>query len=164
MIDDSGDRRFLLSSGPFSMALGDTQEVVVATLLGIGLSYLESVEVLKFNDRTVQDFYNDLVGYEIGTTDVPSSASLPEVFALMQNYPNPFNPTTVIEFSLAQADLVELAVFDLLGRRVATLLHEERKPGRHSVQWNAGGMASGVYYYSIKTGSRVAVRKAILIR
>jgi hypothetical protein len=87
-------------------------------------------------------------------TDVPSHRSLPRTFVLEQNYPNPFNPSTTISFTLPVAGDVELQVFDVLGRSVATIARGALPAGYHSVIWDglaAGGapVGSGVYLYRL---------------
>lgn len=74
-----------------------------------------------------------------------SSKGIIKDFILSQNFPNPFNPTTVISYQLPVNSHVTLKVFDILGREAATLVNEQRSAGRYSVQWNASGIASGVY-------------------
>ena len=93
----------------------------------------------------------------------------PISYALEQNYPNPFNPSTNIRFQLAKKTYVTLEVFDLLGRRIATLVDGERSPGTHMVEWNGlddnGTPAStGVYLYRLRTGEFVSARKLVLLR
>jgi len=73
-------------------------------------------------------------------------AQAPSRYALYQNYPNPFNPVTTIRFSIPQDELVTLAVYDITGREVATLLNYHLSAGTYTVQWNARAAASGVYY------------------
>jgi len=118
--------------------------------------------------------------------------TFPTKFVLEQNYPNPFsakggsasggNPTTKIKYSVpsvtlrqAQSDIhVTLKVYDVLGREVATLVDEEKRPGLYEVEWNGsdkpsgvsskGGYASGVYFYKIQVGNCTAVRKMLLLR
>ena len=89
---------------------------------------------------------------------------LPTTFALEQNYPNPFNPTTTINFELKNSMHVTLEVFDALGRRVATLVDAQRVAGAHSVQFNAGGLSSGVYMYRISSGSDTQLKTMILLK
>jgi hypothetical protein len=91
-------------------------------------------------------------------------AALPESFRLEQNYPNPFNPVTNFQFSIANSQLTILKVYDVLGREVATLVNEVRESGMHIVQWNAGGVASGVYFYRIQAGSFVETKKLLVLR
>jgi hypothetical protein len=89
---------------------------------------------------------------------------LPKEYALVQNYPNPFNPTTMIKYDLPKDSRVALKIFDVLGREVALLVSGEEKAGYKSVDWNASGFASGVYYYQLQAGEYTAVRKMLLIK
>ncbi len=88
----------------------------------------------------------------------------PEVYTLEQNYPNPFNPTTKISFSIPEAGLVQLKVYNLLGEEVATLSNEEKLPGRYEVVFDANNLSSGVYLYSIRAGNYTESRKMILLK
>ncbi len=88
----------------------------------------------------------------------------PVRYALSQNYPNPFNPETTIEFELAVDEVVNLSVYNQLGQKVATLINERRTAGSHSVTFDASQLASGIYFYEMKTVSFTARKKMILIR
>ena len=91
----------------------------------------------------------------------------PAEFALWQSYPNPFNGQVIIPFALAQAAEVELAIYDLLGQRVAVLVEGRRAAGRHEVSWDArlhAGLASGVYFYRLQTANGIKVGKLILLQ
>jgi hypothetical protein len=88
----------------------------------------------------------------------------PEKFALLGNYPNPFNPTTTIEFSLAQADFVDLSVFDITGRHVTTLVDGFRDTGTHEVTFDAAGMTTGLYVYRLTSGAQSVTGKMILMK
>lgn len=96
----------------------------------------------------------------------------PTSFSLEQNYPNPFNPSTKIKYSIPsviasgakQSLLVTLKVYDVLGNEVATLVNEEKPAGIYEVTFNASGLSSGVYFYSIRAGDFVETKKMILIR
>jgi photosystem II stability/assembly factor-like uncharacterized protein len=83
---------------------------------------------------------------------------------LSQNYPNPFNPTTTINLHLPAAGHVTLKVFDALGREVSTLLSGELPAGVHSQEWNARGMAGGIYFCRLQTGSFTETRRITLLR
>ncbi|MFU8862049.1 MAG: endonuclease [Cyclonatronaceae bacterium] len=89
---------------------------------------------------------------------------LPQTVSLDQNYPNPFNPVTMIGFQLPVNSDVRLEVFDVLGRRVATLLNEPMQPGTHQVEFNASNLASGVYIYRLQTSQSVLTRQLTLIK
>jgi hypothetical protein len=92
--------------------------------------------------------------------DAPASRD----FHLQQNYPNPFNPTTIINFQLPIDNYVTLKVFDALGREVRTLVNEEMKAGSYTTTFDATGLASGVYYYRLQSGSFIEAKKLLLLR
>jgi hypothetical protein len=89
---------------------------------------------------------------------------IPDKFALQQNYPNPFNPTTVIRYSVADVSGVQLQVYDILGRKVATLVNEVKTPGSYTVNFNASALGSGTYFYRIEAGDFTAIKKMMLIK
>jgi hypothetical protein len=104
-------------------------------------------------------------------TDVEEvdSPELPTNYTLSQNYPNPFNPTTKIEFTLAKSGFVSLNIYDILGRRVRTLVSEHLPSGYRSVLWdgkNDSGkdVASGIYFYQLKVGDYAATKKLVLLK
>ncbi len=88
----------------------------------------------------------------------------PTTFLLAQNYPNPFNPTTKIEYGIASIGFVSLKVYDLLGRTVATLVSEVRKPGRYEVRFDGSRLPSGVYFYKLQAGNLINVKKLTLMK
>ena len=90
--------------------------------------------------------------------------NLPDKFKLFQNYPNPFNPVTRIEYNLPDAANVTLEVFDVLGRKVQTLVSKFQKSGSHSVIFNAGKLASGIYFYKIHYKNFIETRKMMLLK
>jgi hypothetical protein len=96
--------------------------------------------------------------------DGSGSQGFPLTFELLQNYPNPFNPTTVLSWQVPVVSNVKLAVYDILGREVATIVNEVRSPGSYKVTWNAAGLASGVYLYRLTAGSFTETKKMILLR
>lgn len=85
-------------------------------------------------------------------------------FCLNQNYPNPFNPSTVISWQLTVSSDVDLSIYNILGEKVATLISERQKAGYYQVKWDAGDLASGVYYYMIQAGEYQAGRRMVLLR
>jgi len=108
---------------------------------------------------------------KVGITDVKFQyeEGLPWTFELSQNYPNPFNPSTRIAFTIPKAGGVELAVFDILGRKVKTLVNEERHAGQHFVTWNGTddrgvGVASGVYFCKLNSAGMEKVQKMMLMK
>lgn len=94
----------------------------------------------------------------------PHGRQSPSRFVLLSNFPNPFNGSTTISFELPEDSRVDLAVYDLRGVRVATLLSGLEKRGRHRVVWNATAQSSGNYFCRLKVGKTVQVRKLLLIK
>ena len=89
---------------------------------------------------------------------------IPYEFALFNNYPNPFNPVTTIKFSIPETQQVTLKIYNLMGREVVTLIDQELHPGYHTTKWNAGSMASGVYFYRLISGKESLKQKMILLK
>ncbi len=94
---------------------------------------------------------------------------LPVSFELSQNYPNPFNPTTKIKYSINAVGtsltmLVQLKIYDVLGREVATLVNSVKSAGEYEVNFNAGNLSSGVFFYQLKAGDLQVTKKMILMR
>lgn len=88
----------------------------------------------------------------------------PEKYSLEQNYPNPFNPATQIEFSIPEDAFVNLVIYDVSGRQVATLQNGRLTSGNYKVNWNAAGYSSGIYYYKLETDNYSVTRKMILLK
>ncbi len=88
----------------------------------------------------------------------------PTDFYLSQNYPNPFNPTTRIDYSIPYEGLVKLRVYDVLGNEIAKLVNESKSAGFHSVEFNAGNLASGIYFYKLTAGTFTEIKKLILLK
>ncbi|MBN1464848.1 T9SS type A sorting domain-containing protein, partial [candidate division KSB1 bacterium] len=95
---------------------------------------------------------------------VAEQTELPRDFWLAQNYPNPFNPTTTIQYSIPRAGLVSLHVYDVIGRKVITIVNQYQQDGLHSVHFDASELATGMYVYRLELDSYTAVKKMILIK
>jgi hypothetical protein len=102
-------------------------------------------------------------------TSMKSQKKIARQFELFQNYPNPFNPKTQICYSIganySMPLQVELTVFNALGQKVCTLINEKQTSGMHLVRFDAGGLASGIYYYQLKLGNQYSqIRKMVLVK
>ena len=159
-----GDRRIFLATGPFRMAAGDTQEIVVALIVGLGADRLASVSFLRFYADEVQSAYNEITG--VGPLlGIPAGESgVPVTNVLMQNYPNPFNPSTTIRYTLARQAPVRLALFNTLGQQVALLASGIESAGVHEVRLDGSGLASGMYVYRLQAGDYTSARKLLIVR
>ena len=97
-------------------------------------------------------------------TAIGQESQIPAKFYLEQNYPNPFNPSTTITYELPSTGRIKLTIYNILGEVIAVLVDKWQIAGIHSVQWQPGDIASGVYLYKIETAERVATKKMILMR
>ena len=91
-------------------------------------------------------------------------SGIPDNFVLEHNYPNPFNPTTTIQFSITHSASTELTIYDLLGREVATLVNEMMTPGTYKVKWDANAVASGIYFYRLRSGEFSETKRMLLLK
>ena len=97
-------------------------------------------------------------------TDVENEEQLPVEFSLSQNYPNPFNPSTKIRYSLPKVSFATIKVYDMLGNEVMTLINEEQSAGNYEVDFDASGLSSGMYFYTLQTDSFLETKKMLLLK
>ena len=119
------------------------------------------VVLLGFGDFFGEGGFPTYVYYD--GTGIEDS-TIPESIILHQNYPNPFNPETVINFSLPKADQVTLSVFNMSGQLVNRLVKEKKPAGNHSINFNASDLNSGIYFYTIETGSTKLSKKMLFVK
>ncbi len=160
----------------YGLAVGDSGTMIRSTDRGLTWSPLSSGTT---NNLTSAHFSNEYIGAVVGEkgtilrttqTDLPVSVrddrdlSVPREFALNQNYPNPFNPATAISYQLTAASEIQLRIFDILGREIATLVDGVQQAGHHSVRWDASLFPSGVYLYRLQTKDFIETKKMVLLR
>lgn len=151
------------STGPFSLAENEPVEIIYALIVGRGEDYLNSITDARATANFAQQVYNSNFK-EISIDKDELFAQLPRSYLLYQNYPNPFNPYTKIDFEVPAAGKVEIKLYDILGREVKTIHDGFHYPGRHTIVFNAGQIASGVYFYRLKAGSFMQTKKMVLLR
>jgi len=123
------------------------------------------LHVLWFDNRDENDevyYKRNPTGNSIGIHIVGSE--IPMWFSLYQNYPNPFNPSTKIKFALPTSSFTNLAIYDMLGREIETLVHEQLNAGTYEVDWDGDKFSSGVYYFQITAGDFTETKKMILVK
>jgi 1,4-alpha-glucan branching enzyme len=149
--------------------LSSTQATTTLTMSGYVGSYrdifTDSTFSLGTNFTTVLSAW----GYRVFERNHVSSGvrggeAYPQLYSLSQNFPNPFNPCTTIKFDLPHATRVNLKIYSPLGQEVATLVNESKPAGVYTVQFDAGSLANGVYFYRIQAGSFVETKKLLLLR
>ena len=134
--------------------------VKISGLLG-GTKYYWRV---RATNASGQGSWSVVRGFMTASSTSAENASTPHHFALAQNYPNPFNPETTIEYATPRQAHVSIEVFDLLGRRIALLLSDERPAGRFRVIFDASRFPGGTYVVRMRAGDFTAVRKMILLK
>ena len=97
-------------------------------------------------------------------TGVEDVLNIPTDYKLEQNYPNPFNPSTKIQYTLPKNTFVKIIIYDVLGNVVETLVNKEQSLGEHTVNFNANNIASGIYFYQLKTNAKIITRKMVLMK
>ncbi|MCD4692776.1 MAG: T9SS type A sorting domain-containing protein [Calditrichales bacterium] len=139
----------------------DVEFIADLSALSIDNTYIMHVYVIDKNG--VKSLANS---HEVTVvlTGIGELALLPIKYDLMQNFPNPFNPETHIKFSIPKSSHVTLTVYNALGQKVADLLDKEFKPGFYDIKWNGSDLASGVYFYRLRSNNFVSTKKMILVR
>lgn len=124
------------------------------------------------------DFLDNKLGYVVGTGGYIAKTSngggtvgieiqnpiFSNNYSLSQNYPNPFNPSTKINFFIPKNGIVQIKIFDMLGREVQTLFNDYKTAGEYSIDFNGGNLSSGIYFYKMITNDFVETKKMILIK
>jgi hypothetical protein len=116
----------------------------------------------RYKYRLKQIDYNG--NYEYFELNVEVTVGVPKKFDLSQNYPNPFNPVTKINFDIPEDGKVNLRIYDMLGREVATLVNDVRTAGYYTVNFDASRLSSGMYFYRLSAGNYNAVKKMAVIK
>jgi hypothetical protein len=161
----SFSRHEFCGSGVFSMAPGDTQEIVMGILVSQGSSNTKSVTILRNETRVLADIYRDSLYKLFAPTSADAPLKeIPELYHLAQNYPNPFNAGTEIQFSLPINSHVTLTIYNLLGRRIAVLASGYYQAGSYIVRWEPTAVASGIYVCQLNVGRYVKGRRMVLLK
>ncbi len=117
-------------------------------------------------ENTHLGWFIDDIKIEHGMTGIDKTemGDVPSKYELYDNYPNPFNPLTTISYSMPHSEFVQLKVYDVLGKEVATLVHEYKVSGYHKIEFDASDLNSGVYFYRLQCSGFNETKKLILLR
>ena len=170
MTDDFWNTTLSLEFGQVWDFPSDTMEYTyTGSIMGFGGPEFDPTYTWYFlhpgEADSLQDDIADLVTPPESQTAIEHAAiEKPGSYKLGQNYPNPFNPVTTIKYNLPKQSNVKIAVYNMLGEKVEELINEVKSAGYNTVQWNASGFSSGLYFYRIKAGNFSAVKKCILVK
>jgi subtilisin family serine protease len=142
---------FVISAGPLNLNNNDSVTIGFAVVKGNDLAEL------RINSNNAKNRYG-----VIGIQQV--SAEIPLVYSLSQNYPNPFNPSTLINFTVPKEDFIEIKLFDITGKEIRTFYDGKLGPGSYKIDFNAEGLASGVYFYRMSSSVFSDVKKMVILK
>jgi hypothetical protein len=146
----------------FSVPLkANTTHTLVPEWSNLNLSNLKIL--IDTGNKGTNDDSLILVNQYTGVND-HNQPNTPNSYRLAQNYPNPFNPTTTINYQLQFSGRVTLKVYNILGKEVAALVNEEKPAGNYSVNFDAGKLSSGIYFYRLQSGNFIETKKMILLK
>ena len=111
-----------------------------------------------------RNMYNWIRQWSTENVSVVDENDFPNEYCLYQNYPNPFNPQTVIKYNIPKRCIVEIKIFDILGRELKTLVNEELSAGNYETKFDGSNLSSGIYFYRIIAGEYVKTNKMILLK
>ena len=153
------------STYAFSELIQDTSIILT---LEDNAQYYWMVLALDTDDFMVGSNENTPNTMVVGTLSI-DSADIPETFALHQNYPNPFNPTTQIKYDIPEDALVNISIYDVMGRSIRSLVNSRQTAGYRSIQWNATNdrgepVSAGMYIYTIQAGEFRQTKKMVLLK
>jgi hypothetical protein len=137
--------------GQFHFSADTSNRVIISNAATQGTYVVADAIHLTSNDRALSAIYSTSVDFPV------------ENPYLTQNYPNPFNASTQINFTLARSERIGIYIFNAKGQRVKQLLDGEIPAGSHHIEFNAGELASGIYFYQIQTPTYTQVRKMMLL-
>jgi N-acetylmuramoyl-L-alanine amidase len=132
--------------------------------IGAGAKSVNNVAIDGNKDSVGGDQYSLQFRTQRNPVSVQEGISVPHQYALQQNYPNPFNPVTNIQFTLANSGHTDLSVFDILGRKVTTLLNANVEAGNYTIQWDGSREASGLYFYTLTSGAYSSMKRMMLVK
>jgi photosystem II stability/assembly factor-like uncharacterized protein len=134
-------------------------EVMVPDTSGIyDAVFIDSIRGWAFGTNgSIYKFNSAIIG-------IPPQNNLPFIVRLGQNYPNPFNPSTAVKYSVSRFSRVKITLFNMLGRQVKILLDDVKYPGEYTLQFNADGLSSGVYFYKLDAGNYSVSKKMVLMK
>jgi len=141
---------------------------------GFGQGYQgDNIALISTNNKLISSWMDNSTGvYQLWSVIVDISSlgikrigtNIPDGFELKQNYPNPFNPTTTIQLQIPANDFIELAVYDISGKEVSELVKQKLKAGVYDVTFDASGLSSGVYFYTLRSSEFVQTKKMLMIK
>lgn len=167
--DPPEGQAFINGNGPIDLFPGATQangdgQTNDFTFTTPSSWWVDGNNELKFVRLYSTGYRIETASVLFGVTDVNDGDNAPTEFILKQNYPNPFNPSTRITYSISEAGLVTLLVYDMLGNEVARLVNENKGVGEYNVSFDASNLSNGIYLYRLQVNSNISIKKMVLLK
>jgi hypothetical protein len=153
----------IVNTGHFTLLENEPVTIIIGYTIGHGTDAKNSVTKGKLFSQYASEFYQSNFENTLVSVDDDKSV-VPDDLKLFQNYPNPFNPSTKISWQSPVGSWQTIKVFDVLGRKVATLVDEYRNAGSYEVEFDAAGLASGIYYYQLRTNNYIESKKMMVVK
>jgi hypothetical protein len=160
-VNDRASWLTLNDKNPDTTLVQATPTYIFSDTLATGYTLRQGVNSLYFVLARLKGTTTNTL---VASTDIKKECGLAENFVLEQNYPNPFNPATTIRYVLPSAGNVSVIVYNQLGKEVTRLVEQYQPAGAYSVDFNAGDLASGLYFYTVRAGAFQATRKMMLLK
>jgi len=144
-----------------SLVLPGDSFTVMVSYAPVDTNLIVDTLLIENNDKPLQIQLQGKGNQIVGIAD---NSTLPKVYALYPAYPNPFNPVTHISFDVPRVSKVTLMVYDILGRKVSTLVNKKMHPGKYELTWDSGDLPSGLYFYRLEVNEYIDIRKMVLIK
>ncbi|GMR25574.1 MAG: hypothetical protein BMS9Abin39_0883 [Ignavibacteria bacterium] len=167
--DPPEGQAFINGNGPIDLFPGATQangdgQTNDFTFSTPSSWWVDGNNELKFVRLLSTGYRIEAASVSFGVTGINDGDNSPAEFILKQNYPNPFNPSTRITYSISEAGLVTLLVYDMLGNEVARLVDENRGVGEYNVSFDASNLSNGIYLYRLQVNSNISIKKMVLLK
>ena len=154
-----GECGYFISSGPFTMAPSDSQEVIIALAAARGDSINDAYENLYNKIEFIRSFYNDSI--KIIPEEPPI---IPDNFVLNQNFPNPFNSQTNIKYSIPSKGEIKFSFYNILGELIETIVKRHDEPGTFNLKWIPRDISTGIYFYNVQFQNITDTKKCLFIK
>lgn len=150
------------SSG-YSLSSSGNQKVQIFSTVGMTIMGISSNSLVRVYSG--REYLKDIF-LEMGKIagEIENEQILPKAFRLYENYPNPFNSSTTLKYEIPVQTYVDISLFDILGRKVQTIVSEEKPVGVFEIVFNASDLPSGIYFVRIKAGEFLKIGKMMLLK
>jgi hypothetical protein len=159
---------FKISSPKFPVTINSGTDLTIEAVFNPKKVGIKDVKLFIYSDNILMsgEVSVSAESYVEGSqiNNVISLNKIPADYALQQNYPNPFNPSTIIQYSVPENNFISINVYNIAGQLIETLVKGYHRAGTYKIEWNAGSISTGFYFYKMETGKISIVKKMLLVK